>query len=121
MARLVHDVRRLNDASVVARRCDGYRSVLRATTDMRVRNRMIGLFVRVNNALAVLVLDETGSGARACGECKPKRGCQHAKQMQQSEQLTYPQSLCFGQACQQTRIFPSPRRFESYDLRRRAT
>jgi hypothetical protein len=72
MMGLVHDVRRLSAASVVTRRLNGFGLVLRATTDMHVRNCMIGPFVSVNNALAVLVLDETGSGARACRECKPK-------------------------------------------------
>ncbi len=86
--------------------------ILHAVAGKDVRDGTVHLIVNQGNALAVFVLDETGSGARACRECKPKRRRQHAKHIEQSEQLTCLQSLGLGQACQQTRTFL--RRNESF-------
>ena len=81
--RLVHYIRRSFAGSVIACLLNGCGMILHAMAGMDAGNRMVHLLVNVGNALAVFIFDETESGAR--GECKPKRGCQQAKQIEQSE------------------------------------
>ena len=77
------------------------------TIDVNVGSNSVGIVVNVNDAHRVFVFGQARSGTRSIREGKRKRRRQHAKHVDQSKELTCPQSRGSGQACQQPSTSPS--------------
>lgn len=107
---VVHGLGRPTVAFVATSGLNGCRMTVYATIGVYVDRSSVGVVVNVNDAHRVLVFGQARSGTRSIREGKRKRRRQHAKHVDQSKELTCPQSRGPGQACQQ----PSPSPSDSF-------